>query len=352
MFIGKNNQILLEFQMKILFVGVFSVPWSTNHQMVKAFENKGQKVIKFDYRHIAFKNIKLKVPIYLSLIRKKFDIIISFRIYLPNIIRNLRFYLFGNWKMNRQLLYLIRNQNFDLVFLSKTDTINYKIIPKINKFSKTWYYFMDPIYISNKIRANKYSKLSTFSSASTTANYLKFKKEKANTYYITQGVNLATFKPTKEKKKKEFDVLFIGSRVPKRKKYVDFLLKNNINIVCYGKGWDNEPIYLEELVNKYRKSKIILNFHKEDTGFSIRVFQVIATGSFLLSEYCSDLEKIFKKEIHIDWFKNPEECLKLIKYYLNNGEIREKIAQQAYEFVSENYTWEKIMEKVIQIIEN
>jgi len=337
--------------MKILFVGVFSISWSTNHDMVRALRKKNHKVIKFDFRLMALKNIKLKSTFYANRFKKKFDIIFTYRTYLPNIFRNLRYFLFGNWRMNKQLLKLVKSQNFDLVFFSKADNMNYKIITKINRYSKTWYYFMDPIYISNKIRAYKYSNLSFYSSASTTANYLLFKREGANCYYITQGVDLEIFKPSNIKENKEIDVLFVGAKTLKRKKYVDYLLKNGVNIVCYGKGWNNKSIFLEELVDKYRKSKIILNFHKEDSGFSIRVFQVIATGSFLLSEYCSDLERIFEKAVHLDWFNNAEECLKLIKFYLENEETREKIRKEGYRLVSQKYSWEKVMDYIIEIVE-
>ena len=100
---------------------------------------------------------------------------------------------------------------------------------------------------------------------------------------------------------------------------------NKINVICFGPGWRNEPIYLNRLVSKYRKSKIILNFPRQDSGFSDRVFQALGAGSFLLSKFCSDLERVFKKEIHLDWFKTPEECLKLVEFYLEHDNIREKI---------------------------
>jgi len=111
-------------------------------------------------------------------------------------------------------------------------------------------------------------------------------------------------------------------------------------------------IYLEKLVETYRKSKIILNFPKIDSGFSDRVFQVLGTKSLLLSKYCSDLERVFKKEIHLDWFNSPEECLELIDFYLKNHNIREKVAQEGYKYVLANFTWEKTVEKIIQVIYN
>ncbi len=337
--------------MKILFVGVFKEPWSTHHPIVKEFKRKNHEVIKFDFRQLSLKNMRITFPFYRNFLKEKFEKFIRYRPYLPEKIRNLKFYLFGNWLMNRQLLYLIKKNSFDLVFLAKCDTINYNLIKKFNKYTKTWFYFMDPLYISYEMRAYKYAQESSWSSASTMVNNLWFKKNGANSYYITQGVNLAVFNNRERKPNHEIDVIFAGTNTIKRKNYIEYLLKNNINIRCYGEGWDNGPIYLEKLAKEYKNSKIILNFHKEDSGFSIRIFQALATQSFVLSEYCSDLERIFKKGVHLDWFKTPEECVVLIKKYLDNQESREKIAQEGYIFVSKYYSWKNIIEKIMQIVE-
>ena len=76
----------------------------------------------------------------------------------------------------------------------------------------------------------------------------------------------------------------------------------------------------------------------------------MGTGSFMLSLYCSDLPKIFQKGKHMDWFKTPEECLKLIKLYLENDELRQKISLEGYNYASNNFSWRKTVSKMLQII--
>ena len=76
----------------------------------------------------------------------------------------------------------------------------------------------------------------------------------------------------------------------------------------------------------------------------------MGSGSFLLSEYCKDLEKYFKRKIHLDWFKSENELVSLINYYLENDVIRENIAAEGNKFVSENFSWEKIMRIIIDIV--
>ena len=358
-------------------VGVFDNKWSTNISMALAFKKKDHEVTCFDYR---FKRKKRKL-IYQDRIPeneanklyslnkhpKNMNIKIIFRDYYKKIIiiiesKNIhffkkitnfnRYYLFGNWKKNRQLLNEVKKNKYDLTFLIKINTINYKIIPKLNKFTKTWYFFMDPLETALDINAHKYASLSTWSNATFSSVNSLFRKFGANSYYITQGINPNIFNTGNKENMKERDVIFIGSESPKRRKFVNFLKENKINIKCFGQGWKNKPIYLKELVDKYRASKIILNFTRGNIGFSIRVFQVLGTGSFLISEYCQDLPIFFKKGIHLEWFRTSEELLELINFYLKNDKIREKVARQGYEYVQKNFIWEKIMEKIIQIINN
>lgn len=336
--------------MKILFIGAFSNPWSSHHPMVLEMRKHHHKVFCVDYRESARIYKRLHFALYLKLSERLNSIFKNF-ILLPLGIRNLKYYLFGNWGINRRILYEVKKNEYDLVFLAKPDNLNYRLIPKINRYTNTWYYFMDPLDVAYRINAHKYAFYSTWSSASTRSMNALFKRAGAHSYYITQGFNDSVFKPNKNDFKK-IDVIFVGTISLKRKKYIDYLKKNKINVVCYGEGWECKPIYLEDLANKYCQSKIILNFPRKDTGFSIRVFEALGTGSFLLSESCSDLEMIFKKRVHMDWFNSPEECVNLINYYLKNDDERENIAKNGAQFVFQFYTWEKIIEKIIDIVQN
>ena len=338
--------------MRILFIGVFYTKWSTHHPMVKALEKQNHQVIKFDYRYLALKFRQLKNPLYSRGFKKYYDKLLKSKIQIPIKIRTLKFHLFGNQKMNRYLVETVDRGNFDLVFFCKADTVNYDLIDVISKNVKTWYFFVDPIETSNEIEAYKYAKLCNWSSATFSNVNEIFKKNGANSFFITQGLNPDVFKKNTKDLKKEIDIIFIGTATPKRKDAIKFLEKNHIKVICFGNGWKNKPIYLDELVEKYQKSKIILNFTRGNVGFSIRNFQAIGTGSFLLSEYCLDLENLFKKGEHLDWFKTKEELLSKIKFYLNNDKKREEIAKMGYYFVLENYTWEKRMSKIIDIVNN
>lgn len=363
--------------MKILFLGVFSDPSSADIPRARAFMNFKHDVKCFDYRKKFKRNskgqkerlntiknqfysqsvIKSIIKSLKNILKKEYSKLIKKiknykHLKLFYIILNIhRYYLFGHWSKNRQLINEVKNNKYDLIFLAKAGSINYNIIPILNKYSKTWYFFCDPIKNAYFMDAHKYAKLCTWSSATFTSINNLFRQEGANSYFITEGYNSKVFKPSKKSMNKTFDVIFTGSISPKREKYINFLKKNKINVYCFGKGWENNPIYLEELASNYRKSKIILNFTRGNIGFSDRVFLSMGTGTLLLTEYCNDIGKLFKKKIHLDWFKTPEELLKLINFYLKNDELREKLSQQGEQFVRKHYTWEKIVEKILKIVE-
>ncbi len=349
--------------MKILFVGVFHNKWSTNIPMVHELKNLGHKVVCFDFRYKQNNNAKnnnIKNSHYkssinnycstffkkISKLNQKYRNKISFFRILSEFER---YYLYGRWKVNKQLINEVKKKKYDLIFLSKSDRINYKLIPKINKYGKTWYFFMDPLNVAIEFNAEKYSSLCNYSSATFSTIYSLFKRKQKNSYFITQGLDIKKFYP--KKRKKEIDVIFIGTKTIKREIYIKYLKNNGISATTFGKDWNLAPVYLDTLVNLYRSSRIILNFTKGKYGFSIRVFQAMGTGSFLLTEYCKDLELFFKKKEHLDWFNTKKELLNKIEYYLKNKDLRENIAYKGMNFVVKNYNWNIIMKRIVNIIE-
>ncbi len=333
--------------MRILHVGVFSDPASTNIQMALAIKKKKNNVLCFDYR---YKKKKKEFNHFHKIFLEKIS-----KIKLPffeKIIDFHRYYLLGNWKVNRQLYSEVKKNKYDVVFFSKTDIINYNKISQLKKYTRTWYYFMDPLRNAINIKAQKYALSSTWSSATFSSVSALFRREGANSYHITEGYNPNIFNPGERNIKKSVDIIFVGSSSSKRKNYINYLTKNKINIECFGPGWRNKSIFIDDLAVVYRRTKIILNFTRDKVGFSDRVFHALGSRTLLISEYCRDLEKFFKKGFHLEWFKTPEELLKLVKFYLKNENLREKIAIQGYNYVLKYFTWEKIIEKIFNIIQN
>ena len=113
--------------MKILFIGTFGKKWSTHYPIFREFKKKNDDIIKFDFRALPLKYMRLKSLLYSKRFKFYFDSLINLRFYLPNKIKSIKYYLFGNWRMNKQLLKVVKNLKFDLIILAKAENINYKI---------------------------------------------------------------------------------------------------------------------------------------------------------------------------------------------------------------------------------
>lgn len=96
-----------------------------------------------------------------------------------------------------------------------------------------------------------------------------------------------------------------------------------------------------------------INIHVNNKGGngSDRIFKVIGSGSFLLCEYSEDIPKLFTVGEDLDVFHTKEEMDEKIKFYLENPEIREKIAKQGEKTVREKYTRKQWAEFICKRVE-
>lgn len=336
--------------LKILFVGVLDVPWSTNIEMKKALLHLGHEVDDFNYRTVAKNSIPnwQKNPLF-----KYVEKLCSFlrRLdFLPETLRSIYFSINGRKIMNNLLIKKVINTNYDLIFIAKGDGIKPDTISLINKYSKTWYFFMDPIEQAKRINIISIISKTNFCSAtfSDVVNFARSKK--INMFWIMQGIDKKIFFP--KPSQKIIDVIFAGEKTLERYYMVNYLKKSGFNVVCYGDGWENSSIYLNELLNKYHSSKIILNFCREGSGFSVRVFQALGSGTFVLSQWCPDLLKVFKRKQQIDWFLNEVEMKNKIEFYLKYEKVREKIGKKGSQFVHRYHTWNTVMKNILHNLKN
>ena len=51
----------------------------------------------------------------------------------------------------------------------------------------------------------------------------------------------------------------------------------------------------------------------------------------MLSQYTDDLNSMFKEGVEAEYFRDKEEMMNKIRYYLKHADKREKIAQAGYE---------------------
>lgn len=155
---------------------------------------------------------------------------------------------------------------------------------------------------------------------------------------------------------KAHDILFVG-RPGYERISAKWAIESGFNVALYGSGWKHiapelfmgDYIDNNELHKYYSSAKIVLNDTREDMkkdGFiSNRVFDVTASGGFLISDYMEEIEHFYGDSIPM--FKTKEELKQLLDYYLAHPEERAKKAKRAQEITLKNFTNEVVARNII-----
>lgn len=103
----------------------------------------------------------------------------------------------------------------------------------------------------------------------------------------------------------------------------------------------------------YAGSKINLNISLKgiEGGTPQRVMDIMGAGGFVLTNYCEETADLFEENKEIVMFKTPEELFEKVEYYLQHDEEREQIARAGHDKVTECYTYEKKLGKLLAWVE-
>ena len=151
-----------------------------------------------------------------------------------------------------------------------------------------------------------------------------------------------------------YEVSFVGWREKAaREEYIDEIQRRSIPLSLFGRGWPAGYVSYEKMLDIFWTSKINLNFSRVGgrTGLKARVTLVCLTGGFLLTEYTPGLENYFEIDKEIVCFKNDEEMIDKITYYLNHDEERRAIAQAGWKRATNEYTPFHMLSRVFGKIE-
>ena len=327
---------------RVLFAGVFATPSSNNNPQLEAFRKAGVEVVPFDYRQEARRERRGRVRRALNLL------LWGFRLrFFPGFLRRLFFRERGRRRMASRLLETTRQGEYDLIFLSKVEELDYRLLPELRGHAPVFYYFMDPVKTGRFVQADEYAKRATYASATFSDVVEWFRQAGADARQIVQGVDPGQYALARRIKRKRYDVVFAGTMDQRRRRFLEALREAGISVTCFGKGTPNGPVFNERLMKEYAKARIVLNLVRKGKGFSVRVFEAMASGSLLLTEYCEDLELFFSRGKQLDWFSSFDECVRLIKHYLSHEKEREAIAKRGEEMVFEKFTWDKQIRKIL-----
>jgi spore maturation protein CgeB len=180
-------------------------------------------------------------------------------------------------------------------------------------------------------------------------SHLKNKK-KINSIYTSWGCPDEWKGNIHKANKCKYDVSFVGNSYMDRKDFINFLKNNGIKVACFGAGWSNKSVSEKKMLEIFRNSKMSLNFSKSrgnEKQIKARVFEIIGSGGFCVSEEAPNISKFFLPNKQIALFKNKHDLLKKIRFYLKNLNVRNQIAQQGNVKSRKNYLNSFIINKII-----
>jgi spore maturation protein CgeB len=279
--------------MKILFIGVFDREGkSTNVSQILSLKKLGHEVSGYNYRQKAA--------------------------------------LIGNEGRDKDLVSTIRNRNFDLVIYSKCNVITLQTFREINKLTKTCMWFMDPLITYDQEIREKTTAVDYFccDKENVLEEALKINK---NSFHVFEGYDSDIDKPYNIKK--QYDISFIGNIYGSRAQIIN-QINRPVNIISNA--------YSRKHALEVSKSKINLNLCTAH-GASDRVYKVLATKGFLISDDWYNREKYFIDGKDCVIFNDIQDLNKKIKYYLNNWKEAERIASNGFETVQKftRLSWAK-----------
>ena len=142
---------------------------------------------------------------------------------------------------------------------------------------------------------------------------------------------------------KKYDVCFIGFvGFLKRAKFLDKILKRYPNFY-YGQH------FFEECAEIYRKSRVVLNTSATN-DLNMRFFEGWGTGVFTLSENIPSMRDIdLPVSINSITYEDTKDAGDKIHDILTSPVMRDQVERTMKEWILENHTYEKRVEKVFNL---
>jgi hypothetical protein len=344
--------------MKILFIGDLN-EYGRSFQRYRNLKELGYEVFGLSHTPLSIEAGSDKKE---SLLNR-----IAWRVGLP----------FDTTGVNEQIKNIVHNNNFDLVWIEKGNTIkpktlrflkNLKPSPKLiscseddmfAKHNRSIYYTKSLPYYDIVFTTKTYNlEELKFLGASRTELFLDSYDEKTH-YPISLTAD--------EMKIFNSDVCFIGTFEKDRAESVFFLAKNGIAVTVWGNGWGgwvgknpkldvkNRAIYKQDYVKAICGAKINLCFLRKMNRDEVtsRSVEIPACGGFMLAERTKRHMEFFEEGKEVEFFGSNEELLEKTKKYLANETERKKIAEAGrLRCLKSGYSMREQLSAMIAKIEN
>lgn len=259
-------------------------------------------------------------------------------------------------EINRDILDECINIKPDLVFIYRGTHIYPKTIKKIKEktgckvfgynnddpFSSSypkyfWRHYRNGIKYYDHIFSYRYKNIDDYKAIS-------YEKVSLLRSYYLKDKNF--YMDDLKTEKYKCDVIFIGHfEDDGRDEAIKLLIENGVDIKLYGTTWEKSKYYnyfvkklgnILPLYDNYNlalnSAKIALVFlsKKNNDTYTRRCFEIPATKTMMMAEYTDDLNSMFKERKESEYFRDKNELLEKVKYYLANEEKIKEIGENGY----------------------
>ncbi|HCE2308377.1 TPA: glycosyltransferase [Vibrio parahaemolyticus] len=171
-----------------------------------------------------------------------------------------------------------------------------------------------------------------------------FKKEGINAFYFPEASHPQFYYPDPDVDK-IYDVGFVGAKYGLREEIVKYLRSKGVKVTCYGNGWENGRLPLEDTNKFFNQCKIVLGIgtigHTKDFyALKLRDFDATMAGCVYLTHANQDLYELFDVDKEIILAKDTYDYYTKVSNILFDHELQQEIRTSARQRAlrSHNYT--------------
>jgi spore maturation protein CgeB len=193
-----------------------------------------------------------------------------------------------------------------------------------------------------------------------------FKVQGIPSYNFSYGVDERIAHQLSDIKEKKFDVTFVGllgSAVQTGKTRLMESIAAKFRFNWWGPrnvdGKEYPSLHRSymgktsgiEMLTIYRQSKIVVNDYVDTangTAVNLRLYEVLNTGSFLLTRAAENLKRQFGDVLST--FSSDEECIEKIAWHLQHDATREERASVAAEYAMQNYSYKDTLKHTATLL--
>ena len=171
--------------------------------------------------------------------------------------------------------------------------------------------------------------------------------------YMPEGADASHYHPMSTER--DIPVSFIGNAYGFRKSVIAFLRAHDVPIVPFGASWGTGFVPDDEQLRIINRSVINLGMggiraSEELTNLKARDFEIpLAGGGVYLTSFNPDLAMHFRIGEEILCYRNRDEMLELIRYYLAHPEEAREIASRGRERCVAEHRWLHRYQKLCRV---